>query len=161
MHNKEDETVAQESEEPRRELKPFDPSPVAVQRALNLAQVESPLYEIQVKQTEALANLAEGVKTLAAFVTGGGLQQLLQGYSKAQSVQGILNGLAAHDGRNALDARVIKQNAIEITQIIESCYDKFAEVLSAKQRGEVRDPDIKDAEADYAAWKERNEPVGE
>lgn len=92
-------------------------------RSILPAEVQS--HEIQLKQTQALTALAEGVNALAAFVTGGGLSQLLSGYARTQSVQAILGGLASHDGRNSLDARVLGQNAIEIVEQIEKVFDKY------------------------------------
>lgn len=102
--------------------------------------------ELEIKQTEALATLAEGVKSLAAFVTGGGLHAVLSGYAKSQAVKDILGGLASHDGRNSLDARHLKQNALEIVEAIEQVWDKYAERIAAK---EPRDPEIHDAEEDF------------
>lgn len=108
--------------------------------------------EIEVKQTEALTTLAEGVKALATFVSGGGLQALLNGYAKSQAVKDILGGLAAHDGRNALDARVLGQNAIDIVHQIEAVFDKYAESLASKAE---RDPEVKDGENEFKKWAEK------
>lgn len=97
--------------------------------------------EIELKQTEvtALATLAESTNAIANFLTGGGLLNILNGYSKSQAVKEMLGGLTTHAGRNALDARTIKQNAVEIVEAIEAVYSKYQERLSSK---EPRDPEI-------------------
>lgn len=99
--------------------------------------VEVQKHELEVQQTKALASLAEGVNAIAAFITGGGMSELLSGYARTQAVQSILGGLASHDGRNALDARVLGQNAIEITEAIEQVFQKYQSRLASKEK---RDP---------------------
>ncbi len=99
--------------------------------------------ELLAKQTEALTVLASGVNALAEFVVNGGLSQMMSGYARTQSVQGILNGLAAHGGRAALDARFLKQNALEITEAIEQVFDKYKQRTAETAAGE-RDPEIKE-----------------
>lgn len=95
--------------------------------------------EVATRQAQALAVLAESFKTLTTFITGGGLNQLLQGNAKSQAVTAIVGGLAAHDGRGSLDARVLGQNALEIAKFIEKCHDEYARILTEK-----RDPDIRE-----------------
>jgi hypothetical protein len=116
-----------------------------------LEEIPEVSKDLATQQTQALTVLAQSVATIANFLQGGGLTQILNGYAKSQSVKDILGGLAAHDGRNALDARVLGQNAIEIVEQVEKVFDKYHERLQSKER---RDPEIKDAEKDYAAWKE-------
>ena len=109
------------------------------------------------KETEALTVLASSVNALASFVTQGGLTQVLSGYARSQAVKEILGGLAAHDGRDALDARVLKQNAVEIVSQVEAVFDKYKEKVMDKS---PQDPDIHDGEATFKAWiqdKETNE----
>lgn len=106
-------------------------------------------HEIAVKQTEALQTLAQAVQTISQFLSTGGLTAVLSGYARSQAVKDILGGLAAHDGRNALDARVLGQNAIEIVEQVEKVFDKYAERLAQANR----DPEIKDAESDYLKWR--------
>lgn len=99
-------------------------------------------YELQVSQAKSLEVLAEGIKSLADFVTKGGLSEIVAGYAKSQSAASILGGLATHDGRKSLDARLLGQNAIEIAEQVLKVTSKFHERLSAK---EERDPEIKEA----------------
>lgn len=110
-------------------------------------------HELEIKQTEALATLASGVKEIATFLTGGGLTELLSGYARSQAVKDILGGLAAHDGRNALDARVLGQNALEITEAIEKVYEKYAERRAEKDR----DTEVKDGESQFREWVAKQE----
>lgn len=98
-------------------------------------------HELEIRQTEALCSLAEGVKTLSEFVKSGGLQSLFSGMARGNIAAGIFQGLAAKDGRKALDAQVIKQNAIDITYIIEAVFNKMHERATDK---EPRDPEIKE-----------------
>lgn len=109
--------------------------------------------EIAVQQAQALTTLANSVQQIANFLSSGGLTSILNGYAKSQSVKDILGGLAAHDGRNALDARVLSQNAVEIVEQVEKVFDKYHERLKDK---EPRDETIIDSEADYLKWKNGN-----
>lgn len=108
--------------------------------------------EIEVQQTKALTSLAEGVNAIAAFLTRGGLTDVLSGYARSQAVKDILGGLAAHDGRNALDSRVLGQNAIEIVHQVEAVFEKYGERL--KEKGK-RDPELHDGEAEFKEFEEK------
>ncbi len=88
----------------------------------------------------ALDVLATSISQLAEFVTNGGLVAALNGFAKTQAVKEILGGLAAHEGRKSLDARVLTQNALEIVEAIEKVHDKYSERLQEKA---LRDPEIK------------------
>lgn len=113
--------------------------------------------EVSIAQTEALAKLADSVNSLSEFVTGGGLSTLLSSYARTQAVQAILGGLASHDGRNSLDARVLGQNAIEAVTAIEAMFTRFQEVMEAKAKGEERDSEIHDAETSFKTWAKMKE----
>jgi hypothetical protein len=103
-------------------------------------------YAVAVRQTEALEVLSRGVAEIANFLVGGGFNQLVSGYAKSQASTAILGGLASHAGRNALDARVLGQNALEVVEQVLRVHDKFHERLSSKEK---RDPEIKPAVEDY------------
>lgn len=107
---------------------------------------EADSRQLQVAQTQALTTLAEATKDIAAFLNGGGLHKLVSGYARSQSAQAILGGLAAHDGRAALDARTLGQNALETVKQVEVVFDKFEAELRAKGKN---DPTLHDAEADF------------
>lgn len=118
--------------------------------------------DILVQQTEALTTLAEGVKAIAGFLQGGGLAQILSGYARSQAVKDILGGLATHDGRNALDARVLQQNATEIVAQVEAVFAKYQEKLEEGAAGEERDPEVKDSENAFKIWlDEKRKSEGE
>lgn len=108
--------------------------------------------ELEIKQTEALQVLSEAAKQIASFLTDGGLVNVLSGYARTQAVKDMLGGLTANMGRDALDARTISQNAIEITEVIEAVFKKYEEKLKTQNR----DPEIHDAEADYKKYREKN-----
>jgi hypothetical protein len=123
---------------------------IAVGKFLGEVEIaSSKKHELEVRQTEALASIGNALQEISKFITAGGLAELLSGYARSQSVKDILGGLAAHDGRNALDARVLGQNAIEIVEQVEKVFDKYQERLSEKGR----DPEIKDAENDFNKWR--------
>lgn len=106
-----------------------------------LAQFGAPTkHEIEIKQTEALTTLAKGIGEISTFLTGGGLQAIINAQTKGSIMQSILGGLASHDGRKALDAQTIKQNSLEIVEMIESVFNKMHERLQDKNR----DPEIKE-----------------
>lgn len=137
------------------ELIPLNQQAVALQSSTNELQIKE-------REVQALEHLAKGVSDIGRFLNGGGIAGALSLYAKTNSISGILSGLAAHDGRNALDARVLGQNSIEIVEQISLAFDKLQEKLEAKMseqsrvrsKGEVRDPDIKDPEVDYRKWVE-------
>lgn len=115
-----------------------------------LLPAEAEKREIQIQQAQALSVLAKGVSDIATFLTSGGLTELMSGYARSQAVKDILGGLAAHDGRNALDARVLGQNALEIVEQVEKVFSKYEERLSSKNR----DPELHNAEDAFIKWKE-------
>ena len=97
---------------------------------------------LKVRNVEALEDLADGVLQIGNFLCNGGLTKVLSGYARTQSVQGILNGLAAHDGRKSLDARVLSQNALEIVEQVEAVFKKY----DSRMKQTDRDTEIHDAE---------------
>lgn len=127
--------------------------PVMTQGFYQPIEVKNAQYELEVKQAEALSTLAEGVKELSKFLTQGGLTSLLSSYSKSLSVNQMLGGLAANMGRKSLDAQTIKQNALEITEVIDAVFEKYAERSEAKLRG--RDKDIHDGEKELKDFEEK------
>jgi len=96
--------------------------------------------DVQLKQTEALTVLADGVRSISEFLQGGGLQAIVNAQTRGSIMQSILGGLASHDGRKALDAQTIKQNSLEIVEMIEQVFNKMHERLNDKGR----DPEIKE-----------------
>lgn len=111
------------------------------ERKSELSLVETTKHELEVRQTEAIEVLGAGIQQIANFLVGGGLAEMLSGYARSQSVKDILGGLASHGGRAALDARFIKQNALEITEAVEAVFRKYQERLEEKGRDtEIKEP---------------------
>lgn len=103
-------------------------------------------YELQLSQTKSLEVLSKGIADIAAFLSGGGLASVVSGFAKAQASTAILGGLATNAGRDALDARTLGQNSLEIVEQVLRVHDKFHERLSSQEK---RDPEIHDAEKDF------------
>lgn len=122
----------------------------------NEVEVQARSLEVQAEQTKAIQSVGQALQTIASFVAQGGLATLLGEYSRSQIAKDILGGLAAHSGRNALDARFIEQNAIEVNKAIEAIFDKAEEKAKARAAGEIRDSEIKDSEKEYREWKEKH-----
>lgn len=115
-------------------------SPVAAE---NLAAVvKGTSHELTTRQTQAMETLAQSFKSLSDFFTQGGLQAALSAHTKGAIIAEIFGGLAAKDGRNALDARTIKQNSLETVELVLSVFEKMSERLQEKNR----DPEIKPAD---------------
>lgn len=96
-------------------------------------------------EVESLAVAAHALTALAQAVSAlpAAMNQAVNLLVKGGGVNSILGGLAQHDGRKALDARTMKQNAIEIVEQMEQVFKKYNERMSSQ---ELRSPDIVDAE---------------
>lgn len=126
-------------------------APAVTLSAKNLELIEPGAGEVAMRQAQALTSVANSLNALTQFVTGGGLSNMVGNLARANVAQGIFQGLTAHDGRGGLDARLLKQNAIEAVHQIEAVFEKFQEVLKAKNT--PRDPDLHDAEAELKRWE--------
>jgi hypothetical protein len=118
-------------------------------------QVESRALEIQEESNKALRQIGESLAILSQFVSAGGLVELVRSASLASGANALLGGLAVKNGRESLDARTLKQNAIEIAEQVLLIHDKFKERLSAEAKGKTRDPDIHDPDKEFEKWKEQ------
>lgn len=96
--------------------------------------------EITIEQTKALISIAESFKAIASFLHEGGIQTSIARITQGSIMSSIFGGLAAKDGRNSLDARTIKQNSLEVVEIIEQVFNKMNERLQDRNR----DPEIKE-----------------
>lgn len=104
--------------------------------------IESPAT-IPERQVLAAEQTANALTVIASFLQQGGLDRAVNTLVKGNGIAGMLSGLAHHDGRRALDARVLKQNALEIVEQLELVFNKYNERLSSKSQ---RNPDIISAE---------------
>lgn len=99
--------------------------------------------------------LAEGFKQVLASPEMG---HLLQRMTEGNAVSGILQGLAAKDGRNSLDARTMKQNGLEMAHAIRESLTKLKEFQNLESSPEEHDPELVDPEQAYLEWKKQQEP---
>jgi hypothetical protein len=118
-------------------------------------EIERTKLQLAVQQQMALSSLAASVTSISQWLTTGGLEKTLGEFARATGANGMLNGLVAHDGRQALNAQTMKQNTIEVVHLMEMVRDKFQEVLKAKNANEL-DPDMHDGEADFKKFQEEN-----
>lgn len=107
--------------------------------------------ELVVMQTQALAKMSQAFQEIASFFSSG-LPQVLHGYSKAQAVSAILNGLVNSGGRAGLDPKMVKQNSIETVHAVEAFYEQYKKTMEDRAGG--YDPELKDAEKDFIANKD-------
>lgn len=113
------------------------------------------LSQLPIEQVTAAISTAvsEGIsKALIAVISSPEVSQFVDGLTRSRAITDIWQGLATHDGRNALDARVLQQNAIEITHAIEAAMDHTQNRLREKGK-ELHDSDIHNAEKEYEEWK--------
>lgn len=111
-------------------------------------------------QLIAIKEVGQALTTIATWLTSpDGLAKLMSQHVEATARTGaikeILGGLAAHDGRNALDARVVAQNAVDVFHHVEAMMDKMKEGLKEKHSDTPREAELHDGEADYVKWKEK------
>lgn len=101
---------------------------------------------------ESVVTIAESLKGISTFLAGQTLPQVLESYSIMACLGQIMNGLTANQGRVGLDARTIKQDAIDGTHRILAAFDHLRETFEQRKNGE-RAAEIVDPEADYLKWK--------
>ena len=109
----------------------------------SLISVSDQELSLSTEATHALTSIAHSLSSITKFVSGITLPQVLTQIGITNGINGILNGLAAADGRRSLDARVIAQNATEIAHVLEKAFTKTQEHLKDKSRSD----EILDAEA--------------
>jgi hypothetical protein len=121
------------------------------QLAINPPQTLTP----QQLNEQSLATIANSLDRISNYIANGGLVELLSSNAKAGIAQGILNGLAAHDGRKSLDAQLAPQNIIEIAHLVDGVFEKFQERAKARAAGDL-DPELKNGEEAYQKWLDEN-----
>lgn len=97
--------------------------------------------------------LADGFKQVLASPEMG---MLLKKVTEGGAVTGILQGLAAADGRKSLDARTMKQNGLEMVYAIREALNKLTEAQQQEAR-ETADVAMVDPEQQYLEWKKSRE----
>lgn len=96
------------------------------------------LSRLEERQVAAQEQTAQALTSIATFLSGVTLKDILQHQAVNGAVHQILGGLAAKDGRNALDARTMKQNAVDIAYLIEQVLGKVTSHALSRSR-EVHD----------------------
>jgi hypothetical protein len=133
-----------------------------VQRKVSeLVPAAEPPMILPEKVETALTNIGEGMKAIAHFLGGTTLPEVAESVAIMASVKQIFGGLAAHSGRNALDASLMKQNAIDTTHMITAAFDHLRKHTEELRNGE-RDSHIVDAEEDFKSFvaKENDSQAG-
>lgn len=88
--------------------------------------------ELAIQEKTAVA-----LTQIASFLSGTTLPQVLQTIAVNGAAQSLLGGLTANAGRQGLDARTMKQNAIDIAYLIEQVFKKLSS--HAQSRGGIKD----------------------
>jgi hypothetical protein len=92
--------------------------------------------QLRERETVALEVIADSLKGVSNFLQGTTLPQVLQTLAVNGAAQALLGGLTSSDGRGGLDARTMKQNAIDIAHLIEQVFIKLSS--HAASRSEVK-----------------------
>jgi hypothetical protein len=101
---------------------------------------------------ESVVTIAESLKGISTFLSGQTLPQVMESYAIMSCLGQIMNGLTANQGRVGLDARTIKQDAIDGTHRILAAFDHLRDTFEQRKNGE-RTAEVVDPEADYLKWK--------
>ena len=101
---------------------------------------------IAIAQVKALAEVSQSFKDIAEFVTGEGLKETLKGNARYNAVNATLSGLTSNAGRLGLDARTMKQDAIDTVYKVEAFHKEYERIIAERNNGEEYDDDLYDAE---------------
>jgi hypothetical protein len=91
----------------------------------------------------ALETAAAALTGISNFLSGITLKEVIQHQAVHGSIREILGGLATKDGRNALDARTMNQNAIDMAYLIEKVLGKVTSHAISRTGAA---PEVKDGE---------------
>ncbi len=115
------------------------PSTLEAESSSTMSQ-EQPLIRVsnvptvQEREVVALETQANALAHIAQFLGGTTLPQVLQQIAVTNGMNGMLSGLVSADGRQGLDARTMKQNALEISTVIQETIKKVTSDLIKKTR---------------------------
>lgn len=112
-------------------------SPIVAQRW------NPPSAQAKDREVVALETAATALMGISNFLSGITLKEVIQHQAVHGSIREILGGLATKDGRNALDARTMNQNAIDMAYLIEKVLGK---VTSHALSRTGATPEVKDGE---------------
>ena len=102
-----------------------------------------PSAQAKDREVVALETAAAALTGISNFLSGITLKEVIQHQAVHGAVRDILGGLATKDGRNALDARTMNQNAIDMAYLIEKVLGK---VTSHALSRTGATPEVKDGE---------------
>lgn len=92
---------------------------------------------VEERQITALETQAKALESISTFLSGITLKEVLQHTAVHSAAAALLGGLTSKDGRQGLDARAMKQNAIDISYLLEAVLSKLSS--HASSRKEVQD----------------------
>ena len=82
------------------------------------------LASLEEREVVAVEGISRALAGISKFLSGITLQEIVKQQAVHGAVGQILGGLAANDGRGALDARTMGQNAIDMAYLIEKVLGK-------------------------------------
>lgn len=98
----------------------------------------SPSLNLKEREVVALEAQSKALTSISNFLSGITLKDVLQHTAVHSAASALLGGLTSNDGRQALDARTMKQNAIDISYLLEAVLSKLSSHASSRSR-EVHD----------------------
>jgi hypothetical protein len=102
-----------------------------------------PFAQAKDREVVALETAAAALTGISNFLSGITLKEVIQHQAVHGSIREILGGLATKDGRNALDARTMNQNAIDMAYLIEKVLGKVSSHALSRTGAT---PEVKDGE---------------
>jgi hypothetical protein len=102
-----------------------------------------PSAQAKDREVVALETAAAALTGISNFLSGITLKEVIQHQAVHGSIREILGGLATKDGRGALDARTMNQNAIDMAYLIEKVLGKVTSHAISRTGAA---PEVKDGE---------------
>jgi len=102
-----------------------------------------PSAQAKDREVVALETAAAALTGISNFLSGITLKEVIQHQAVHGSIREILGGLATKDGRGALDARTMNQNAIDMAYLIEKVLGKVSSHALSRTGAT---PEVKDGE---------------
>lgn len=105
--------------------------------------------ELTVALGQAVASgISQGVLAVLASPE---LGRVIETVAKGKALSGMMEGLVSAEGRKGLDASCMKQNAIDMTHLIEAVFEKFKARAMEISTSEVSQ-EIVDGESTFREW---------
>lgn len=113
-----------------------DPQPYLADRPENRSLGLTNISDLVLQKERELAiqeKTATALTSIANFLSGTTLPEVLQTIAVNGAAQHLLGGLTSHAGRQGLDARTMKQNALDIAYLVESVFKKLSSHGASRQ----------------------------